>query len=65
MNQNFHVTGMTCGHCEMAVKRAVQKADPQAEITIDRNQNQVSIQSDKPRAVFEKAITEEGYAVAA
>jgi len=65
MNQTFTVTGMTCGHCEMAVKRAVKAADPQAEVTIDRAQNKVEVQSDQSREALAKAISEEGYAVAA
>lgn len=65
MNQTFTVTGMTCAHCEMAVKRALKQADPQAEVSIDRAQNLVSVQSDKARDELAKAITEEGYAVAA
>ena len=65
MNQTFTVTGMTCGHCEMAVKRAVKQADPQAEITIDRSQNLVTIASTKPREDLAKVIAEEGYGVAA
>jgi copper chaperone len=65
MNQTFTVTGMTCGHCEMAVKRAVKAADPQAEITIDRAQNKVEVQSEQSREALAKAIAEEGYAVAA
>jgi copper chaperone len=65
MNQSFTVTGMTCGHCEMAVKRALKLADPQAEVSIDRAQNLVSVQSDKAREELAKAIAEEGYAVAA
>ena len=65
MNQTFTVTGMTCGHCEMAVKRALKQADPQADVTIDRAQNLVSVQSDKAREELAKAIAEEGYAVAA
>jgi copper chaperone len=65
MNQTFTVTGMTCGHCEMAVKRAVKAADPQAEVTIDRAQNKVEVQSEQSREALAKAIAEEGYAVAA
>ena len=42
MNQPFTVTGMTCGHCEMAVRRAVKSVDPQAEIKIDRADNRES-----------------------
>jgi len=65
MNQTFTVTGMTCGHCEMAVKRALKQVDPQAEVTIDRAQNQVQVNSAQPRESLAKAIVEEGYAVAA
>jgi copper chaperone CopZ len=39
MNQTFTVTGMTCGHCEKAVTRALQQVDPQAQVVIDRAQN--------------------------
>ncbi|MDO8447861.1 heavy-metal-associated domain-containing protein [Rhodoferax sp.] len=65
MNQTFTVTGMTCGHCEKAVTRAVKQVDPQAEVTIDRAVNLVEVQSDQPRELLAKAIAEEGYAVAA
>ncbi len=65
MNQTFTVTGMTCGHCEKAVTRAVKQLDPQAEVKIDRPANKVEVQSDQPRDQLAKAIAEEGYAVAA
>ena len=65
MIQTFTVTGMTCGHCEKAVTRALKQVDPQAEITIDRTANRVDIQSDRVREVLRQAIAEEGYAVAA
>lgn len=65
MNQTFEVTGMTCGHCEKAVTRAIKQADPQAEVKIDRSQNKVDVQSEQPRETLARAIAEEGYAVAA
>lgn len=65
MNQTFQVTGMTCGHCEKAVTRAIKQADPQAEVKIDRSQNKVDVQSEQPRETLARAIAEEGYAVAA
>lgn len=65
MHQTFTVTGMTCGHCEKAVTRAIQDADPQAQVTIDRTQNKVDVESTQPRETLAKAIAEEGYAVAA
>ena len=65
MKQIFTVTGMTCGHCEKAVTRALLQADPQAQVQIDRTQNRVEVASDKPRETLAEAIAEEGYAVAA
>jgi copper chaperone len=65
MNQTFEVTGMTCGHCEKAVTRAIKQADPQAEVKIDRSQNKVDVQSEQPRETLARAIAEEGYGVAA
>jgi copper chaperone len=65
MNQTFTVTGMTCGHCEKAVTRAIQEADPQAKVSIDRSQNKVDVESTQSRDALAKAIAEEGYAVAA
>lgn len=65
MQHTFTVTGMTCGHCEKAVTRAVKQLDPLAEVRIDRPANKVEVESGQPRAVLAQAITEEGYAVAA
>ena len=63
MNQTFTVLGMTCGHCEKAVSRAIAQVDPQAEVKIDRSANQVEVVSSQDRDVLAKAIAEEGYAV--
>jgi copper chaperone len=65
MNQTFQVTGMTCGHCEKAVTRAIKQVDPAAEVVIDRAQNKVDVQSEQPREALAKAIAEEGYIVVA
>lgn len=64
MQHQFEVKGMTCGHCEMAVKKAVMRLDPSAQIEIVRQENKVSVQSDKARDDVAKAIADEGYAVA-
>ena len=65
MNHTFTVTGMTCGHCEKAVARALQEVDPQAQVAIDRAQNLVQVQSTQAREALAHAIAEEGYTVAA
>lgn len=64
-HHTFTVTGMTCGHCEMAVKRALRQLDPQAEVAVDRSQNRVEVDSTQPREALAAAIAEEGYTVAA
>lgn len=64
MNHIFTVTGMTCGHCEKAVTRALKTIDPQAQVTIDRSQNRVQVESVQSREVLAQAIVEEGYSVA-
>jgi copper chaperone len=65
MNQIFTVTGMTCGHCEKAVTRALQQVDPQAQVQIDRVQNKVQVESTQSRETLARAIAEEGYVVLA
>ncbi len=60
----FNVTGMTCGHCEQAVVRAVKLLDPQAQVKADRTHNQVVVNSQQPRGALAAAIAEEGYTVA-
>jgi copper chaperone len=63
MKQAFNVQGMTCGHCEMAVKRAVLQLDPAAHIEIDRAQGKVEVDSQQPREALAHAMAEEGYQV--
>jgi copper chaperone len=63
MKQHFQVSGMTCGHCEKAVTRAVKDIDPHAEVVVDRSQETVDITSEQPRLALSQAITEAGYTV--
>ncbi len=65
MNQIFTVEGMTCGHCEKAVTKALLALDAQAKIVINRTLNTVQVASEKPREALEQAIAEEGYRVTA
>ena len=65
MSQQFTVTGMTCGHCEAAVTRAVKQLDGGAQVKIDRAANLVQVDSVQPREAIAAAIREEGYAVEA
>ena len=65
MNQIFIVEGMTCGHCEKAVTKAVLAVDAQAKVVIDRTQNKVHVTSEKTREALAEAIADEGYRVTA
>lgn len=65
MNQIFTVEGMTCGHCEKAVTKALLSLDAQAKIVIDRTHNSVQVDSEKPREALAQAIVDEGYRVSA
>lgn len=64
MEHTFNVQGMTCGHCEMAVRKAIQRLDSQAQIEIDRTSGKVQVHSEQPRETVAHAIAEEGYTVA-
>ncbi len=65
MNNTFQVQGMTCGHCEMAVKKAINRLDPEAKVAIDRPTGKVDVESSKAREEIAHVIAEEGYTVAA
>lgn len=64
MNLELTVTGMTCGHCEKAVTRAILAIDPQAKVHIQRQDNRVQIDTSAEPAAVVAAISEEGYHVA-
>lgn len=65
MNQIFTVQGMTCGHCEKAVTKALLSLDAQAKVVIDRTHNSVQVDSEKSREALAQAIANEGYRVSA
>ena len=64
MVNTFQVEGMTCGHCEIAVKKAIARLDPEAKVEIDRNTGKVDVHSNKAREDIAHAIADEGYQVA-
>lgn len=62
---HFQVSGMSCAHCERAITQALQRADPAAQVCIDRAQASVAVTSSAPRATLAAAIAQAGYAVCA
>ncbi len=63
MKQVFIVAGMTCGHCEQAVTRALKGVDANALVQIDRSHNKVEVESTADRQALQHAVEEEGYEV--
>lgn len=64
----LHVTGMTCGGCENAVKRAVSRVDGVTTVSASHQDNRVVVEFDAARvsrAQIADAITKAGYHVAA
>ncbi len=60
---DLQVEGMTCGHCEQAVTRAVQSVDPAAKVVVDRSSGRVAVHSTHDAEAIRQAIEGEGYTV--
>jgi copper chaperone len=61
------VTGMTCGGCENAVKRALQQIDGVEKVTASHSANQVGVTYDGARVtpvLLKERIEALGYEVA-
>jgi copper chaperone CopZ len=64
----LHVTGMDCGGCENAVKRAVSSIAGVSNVTASHKEERVVVDYDgarTDRAAIANAITTAGYTVAA
>ena len=57
------VKGMRCGHCEVAVRRAIENVAPQADVAIDRSRQLVSISGGVEVERVLGAIRDQGYEV--
>jgi copper chaperone len=62
---DLKVSGMTCGGCVRAVEKAIARLDPSAKATVNLENGQVRIESDKPANAFAEAIEAAGYEIAA
>lgn len=60
---NLEVEGMTCGHCERAVTKAVHSVDPAAKVAVDRSSGHVAVESAGDPQAVRQAIEAEGYTV--
>ena len=49
--KKFHIQNMTCGGCVRGVTRAIQSADPAAQVHADLGSRKIDVISEQPRAV--------------
>ena len=65
MEKTFKVEGMMCGHCEAAVKKAVEAIDTVAEAAVSHTEGTVTVKltADTPDDVIIKAIEDKDYKV--
>jgi copper chaperone len=63
MEHLFSVAGMSCGHCERAITKALLQLDPQAQVQIDRAAQEVRVESHQAKDALARAIAAEGYEV--
>lgn len=59
----FHVEGMSCGHCVKAVTQAITGLDAAAKVNIDLPTGRVDVDSSLPADQVSAAIVDAGYVV--
>jgi copper chaperone len=63
----LHVTGMTCGHCEKAVKTALLNVEGVSDVSVSLKDGMVAVAFDSGKAtveVLKEAARDQGYDVA-
>jgi len=65
MQTKFNVEGMTCSHCENAVKKAVSAISGVTEVAVDLAEKTVTVTHDESVTVacIQAEIEEQGYEV--
>ena len=58
---HFTVQGMSCGHCDQAVRQAIRRLDAQAKVQIERSSGRVTVRSSSPRGALARALDDAGY----
>ena len=65
MNKTIHIEGMMCGHCEAAVKKALEALDGVASATVSHEQGTaiVALTEDVADAELKAAVEAKDYTV--
>lgn len=61
MTTTLKVTGMTCNHCVMAVKKALSAIPEVSQVEVSLEKGEAVVSGDVPREVLVAAVKEEGY----
>ncbi|WP_409228916.1 heavy-metal-associated domain-containing protein [Gudongella sp. SC589] len=64
MKKTMMVEGMSCGHCEMAVKNSLKEVEGVQEVQVDLATGKVEVQGDNLLdKLLMEAVDEAGYSV--
>ncbi len=64
MKKIMRVEGMTCGHCEMAVKNSLSELEGVQDVMVDLSTGKVEVQGDNLQDnLLKEAVDEAGYQV--
>ena len=61
----YRIEGMSCGHCEAAIRDELEKVGGVEAVTVDLGSKQVVVRGDFEDAAVRAAIAEAGYEAAA
>lgn len=59
----FTVSGMTCGGCINAVTRAIQSADPNAQVKVDLATQTIELQTTLSSLEAQQRISDAGFPI--
>lgn len=57
----FNVPDMSCGHCRRAIEKAVEEADPMAELSFDMEARQIEAETELSPEALMTVLKEAGY----
>jgi copper chaperone len=63
MTTELSISGMTCGHCQTAVTRALKTVPGVQDAQVDLQQGTATVQGQADVQALLAAVTEEGYGV--
>ena len=61
----MQVEGMTCDGCAAAVRRAIQRLDPDARVAVDLDHGRVAVTTTAQALSIAEALNEAGYTASA